>query len=175
MGCAPFEPFSKRLSGITATPTRSRMWRPCSKKLLSCRRGAPISLTIGLRCWPLNTNLHTMRARKAITDRIASAIQIQPGRKWTTASVAFSPMPAKRLTPPAGLVSAAASGRLAARDGMNHQDFVLLARDFREAFAGRHVKWLSAGLGFIFGNHVVHFFHVSGCRIVFKKCLITLR
>ncbi len=53
-------------------------------------------------------------------------------------------------------VSVAASGRLAACDGMNHQDFVLLARDFLEAFTGRHVKWLRAGLGFIFGNHFVH-------------------
>jgi hypothetical protein len=32
---------------------------------------------------------------------------------------------------------------------MNHQDFVLLARNFPEAFTGRHVKWLRAGLGFI--------------------------
>jgi len=47
------------------------------------------------------------------------------------------------------VVSAAAKVRLAACDGMNPQDFVLLAHDFFEAFTGRHVKWLRAGLGFI--------------------------
>src|SRR5258707_3834020 len=146
MWCAPCEPFSKRLSGISATPTRSRMWRPCSKKLSSCCRDTPIPLTTGLRCWPLNTNLHTTRARKAITDRLASAIQIQPGRKLTTASVAFSPNASERLTPPAGVLSAAASGRLAARDGLNHQNFVLLTGDFLDAFAGCHVERLRAGL-----------------------------
>ncbi len=49
-------------------------------------------------------------------------------------------MPTRSLTLPAGVVSVAASARLAACDGMNHQDFVLLARDFLEAFTGRHVK-----------------------------------
>ncbi len=39
----------------------------------------------------------------------------------------------------------------------------------------RHVKWLRAGLGFIFGNHFVHFFHVGGCRIVFEKRCIAVR
>jgi len=30
---------------------------------------------------------------------------------------------------------------------MNHQDFVLIARDFLDAFTGRHIKRLRAGLG----------------------------
>ncbi len=72
-------------------------------------------------------------------------------------------------------MSVAASARLAARDGMNHQDFVLLARDLLEAFTGRHVKRLRAGLGFIFGNQFVHFFHVGSCRIVFEKRCIAVR
>jgi hypothetical protein len=33
---------------------------------------------------------------------------------------------------------------------------------------------LCAGLGFIFGNHFVHFIHVGGCRIVFEKRGITV-
>jgi len=66
-------------------------------------------------------------------------------------------------------MSVAASARLAACDGMNHQNFVLLARDFLDAFAGCHVKRLRAGLGFILGNHSVHFIHVGGCGIVFEK------
>jgi len=48
---------------------------------------------------------------------------------------------------------------VAARDGMNHQDFA---------------KRLRAGLGFMFGNHPVYFVHVGGCRIVFKKRGITV-
>jgi hypothetical protein len=66
------------------------------------------------------------------------------------------------------------TARLAARDGMNHQDFVLPARDFLDAFTGRHVEWLGTGLRFIFGNYPVHFLHVSGGRIVFEKCGITV-
>ena len=50
------------------------------------------------------------------------------------------------------MVAAAASGRLAARDGMNHQDFILLARDFLDAFTGFHAERLCSGLGFILGN-----------------------
>jgi hypothetical protein len=80
----------------------------------------------------------------------------------------------ERLTRPAGVLPAAASARLAARDGMNHQDFVLVTRDFLEAFAGRHIKRLRTGLGFIFGNHPVYFVHVSGGRIVFEKCGIAV-
>ena len=38
----------------------------------------------------------------------------------------FQSKASERLTPPAGVLSAAASGWLAARDGMNHQDFVLV-------------------------------------------------
>src|SRR5258707_15889048 len=104
------------------------MWRPCSKKLLSCW-GTPISLTPGLRCWLLNTNLHTKRARKAITDRIASAIQIQLGGNGLPPT-RFQSKASERLTPPAGVLSAVASGWLAAREGVNHQDFVLVARCF---------------------------------------------
>ena len=46
-------------------------------------------------------------------------------------------------------VAAAAKVRLAACDGMNPQAFVLPAHDFFEAFTGRHVKRLRAGLGFV--------------------------
>ena len=52
---------------------------------------------------------------------------------------------------------------------MNHQDFALLAGSFADAFTSGHIKWLGAGLGFIFGNHPVYFVHVGSCRIVFKK------
>src|SRR5713226_1985276 len=165
------ELFSKRLPTITATPPSSEMWRTPAKRLLCrCCRGA-IALT-SLRCGPANTNPHTIRARNAITDRIAGAIQFRRRGKWTAASVRFSQ---RSLTLPAGIVSPAASARLAACDGMNHQDFVLLARDLLEAFTGRHVKWLRAGLGFVLGNQFVHFFHVGGCRIVFEKCGIAVR
>src|SRR5260370_34023091 len=77
----------------------------------------------------------------------------------------------RSLTLPARVDSVAASARLAACDGMNHQDFVLLARDFPEAFTGRHVKWLRAGLGFILGNQFVHFFHVGGFPLLFGERL----
>jgi hypothetical protein len=60
-------------------------------------------------------------------------------------------------------------GQITARDGMNHQDFALLARDFPDAFTGRHVKWLRTSLSFIFGNHPVYFVHVGRCRIVLEK------
>src|SRR5215469_3062069 len=66
-------------------------------------------------------------------------------------------------------------GRLASRDRMYRQNFVLLARDFLDALTGCHVKWLRAGLGFIFGNHLVDFVHVGACWIVFEKRRITVR
>src|SRR5713101_7966533 len=172
-GSRSSELFSKRLPAITATPPGSEMWRASSKTLwCRCCCGA-ISRTQGLHRRPANTNLHTIRASKAIIDRFAGDIQAQPGLKSTTASVRFSPMPTKSYTA-SGVVPVAASARLAACDGMNHQDLVLLARDFLEAFTGRYIKWLRAGLGFIFGNHFVHFFHVSGCRIVFEKRCIAV-
>jgi len=55
---------------------------------------------------------------------------------------------------------------------MNHQDLVLLARDFADAFTGRKVKRLRAGLDFVFGDHPVHFFHVGGCWIIFEECAV---
>src|SRR5882724_118500 len=73
------------------------------------------------------------------------------------------------LTCRAGWWSLAINGPLTARDGMYHQDFILLARDFLDAFTGSHVKWLRTGLGFIFGNYLVHFLHIGSCRIVFEK------
>src|SRR5712692_9760790 len=141
------------------------MWRSCSKALCCCCRVA-ISLTHGLRCGVANTNLHTIRARNAIMDRFTGAIQVPPESDSAQCQ--------RSLTLPAGVVSVAANARLATCDGMNHQDFVLLARDFLEAFTGRHVKWLRAGLGFILGDHFVYFFHVGGCRIVFEKRRIAL-
>src|SRR5713226_972396 len=173
-GSAPSELLSKWSPAITTVVAHSKMLKPCLKKLLCCGRGAAFSLTKGPRCRPANTNLHTIRARNAITARFGGDIQVPPSFKWTTASVRFSPRPTKSYAA-ARVVSVAASARLAACDGMNHQDFVLLARDFLEAFTGRHVKWLRAGLGFILGNHFVHFFHVGGCRIVFEKRCIAAR
>ena len=147
-GSRPSELFSKRLSAMTATPPESEMWRPSSKTLLRrCCPGA-IARTKDQRCGPANTNLHTIRARNAIIDRIAGAIEIPQWRKWAIASIRFGPIPTKSHTG-SRVVSAAASARLAPCDRMNHQDFVLLARDFLDAFTGRHVKWLRAGLGFI--------------------------
>src|SRR5712664_842425 len=172
-GSRPSELFSNRLPAITATPPGSEMWRASSKTLLCRCCCGGIALPKSLRCRPANTNFHTIKARNAIIDRFAGDIQVPPGLKLTTASVRFSPMPAKSYTA-SGVVSVAASARSAACDGMNHQDLVLLARDFLEAFTGRHVKWLRAGLGFILGNHFVHFFHVGGCRIVFEKRCITV-
>ena len=92
MGSTPSELSSKRLPALTATPARSKMWRPCSKALLCCCCGAAISLTNGLRRRPANANLHAIRARTAVTTRFAGAIQIPPWQKWTAASVAFTPM-----------------------------------------------------------------------------------
>src|ERR1700731_3018239 len=83
-----------------------------------------------------------------------------------------SSMPTKSYV--LAVASAATNGKLATRDGMNHQDFVLLARNFLDAFTGCHVKWLRAGLGLIFGNHLVHFPHVGSCWIVFEKCRIAV-
>src|SRR5258708_1406902 len=171
MGSGLSELFSKRLPPMTATPPGSEMWKISSKMVSRrCCRGT-IARTKGQRCGPANTNLHTTRARNAITDRIAGAIEIPPWRKWTSISIRFGPIPTKSHTA-SRVLSAAAIARLAACDGMNHQNFVLLARDFLDAFAGRHVKWLRAGLGFISGNHLVHFFHVTSCRILFNKRLI---
>jgi hypothetical protein len=52
-------------------------------------------------------------------------------------------------------VSAAAKLRLTACDGMNPQDFALLAHDSFEAFTGRHGNRLRAGLDSYLGNHCV--------------------
>src|SRR5436309_4161031 len=166
--------FSRGPSVITATPPSSEMWRPSSKGLLyRCCCGA-IALARGPQCEPANTNLHTTRAGNAITDRIAGAIKFR--RRGNGLPLAFDSALCRRsLTLPPGIVSPAASAWSAACDGVNHQNFVLLARDFLEAFTGRHVKRLCAGLGFIIGNQFVHFFHVRGCRIVFEKRRIAVR
>jgi hypothetical protein len=71
------------------------MQRLCPKRLLFRRCGAAIALAKGLRRRPAKTNLHTIRARTAIMDRFAGAIQIPPWRKWTVAVVAFNPMQSK--------------------------------------------------------------------------------
>src|SRR6266704_6499190 len=159
-------------SAITATPPSSEMWRPSSKRVL-CRCRA-IALTKGLRCEPANTNLHTTRARNAITDRIAGAIKFRR-RGYGLPLASDSALCQRSLTLPAGIVSPAAAALLTACDGVNHQDFILLARDSLEAFTGRHIKWLRAGLGFILGNQFVHFVHVGGCRIIFEKSCIAAR
>src|SRR5882724_2748296 len=159
-------------SATTATPPSSEMWRPSSKRVL-CRCRA-IALTKGLQCESANTNLHTTRARNAITNRIAGAMKFRRSENGLPLA-ADSALCQRSLTLPAGIVSLAAAALLTACDGMNHQDFVLLARDSLEAFTGRHVKWLQAGLGFILGNQFVHFFHVGGCRIIFEQCCIAVR
>src|SRR6266404_2036239 len=87
-------------------------------------------------------------------------------------NVRFSPMPMQSSI--ARRVAVDSGWRLAARDGINHQDLVMLTRNLFDAFTGRHVKWLRASLRFIFRNYIVYLFHVSGCRIVFKKRLITV-
>src|ERR1700730_16046509 len=159
------------LSATTSQPARLKMYRPCSKMLLCCGSGAAVSLTNGL-CRLVNTSLHTIMVRNTITYKIAGAIQIPPSKNGLPP---VSRQPRQRNpSVPVGVVSAAASVPLAASNGVYHQDFILVARDFIDAFTGCHVKWLRAGLGFIFGNHLVHFFHFGSCRIVFEKCRIAM-
>jgi hypothetical protein len=69
----------------------------------------------------------------------------------------------------------AADEQSAARYGVDHQDFFLLARNFIEPFTGSHVKRLRTSFSFVFGNDAVHLLHVSGCRIIFEKGCITNR
>jgi len=56
---------------------------------------------------------------------------------------------------------------------MNHQDFVLLARDFLDAFAACHVKRLCSGLGFILAI-TLFTSSMSALPIVFEKRLIAV-
>src|SRR6266853_2421379 len=166
--------FSSGPSAITAAPPSSEMWKPNAKRLLCrCCCGA-IALSKGLRWGPANTNLHTTRARNAITDRIAGAIKFRR-RGNGLPLAANSALCQRSLTLPAGIVLPAAAAPLTACNGMNHQDFILLARNLLYAFTGRHVKWLRAGLGFVLGNHSIYFFHVGGFGIVFEKCRIAAR
>src|SRR6266852_348161 len=166
--------FSRGQTAMIATLPSSEMWRSAAKRLLCRRCHRAIALTKGLRCRPANTNLHTIRTRNAITDRIADAIKFR--RRGDGLPLASdSALCQRSLTLPAGIVSPAAAAPLTACDGMNHQDFILLARNLLYAFTGRHVKWLRAGLGFVLGNHSVYFFHVGGFGIVFEKCRIAVR
>src|ERR1700756_4797013 len=96
----------------------------------------------------LHTAAHGIAVTSEVTDRVTNAIRILPSWKRTTVRLAFSPMPANPYAV-SRAVSAAAKVRLAACDGMNPQDLVLLAHDLFEAFTGRHVKWLRYGLGFM--------------------------
>src|SRR5260370_42334223 len=132
------------------------MWRPPSKRWLCRGCCGANALAKGPRCGPANTNLHTIRTRNTITDAIAGAIQIPPpgGSSLPPASQSQ-----RSLALPAAVVSVAASARSATCDGMNHQDFVLLARGFLGAFTGCHGKRPRPRLGFILGNHSVHFVH----------------
>src|SRR5262249_8642186 len=91
--------------------------------------------------------------------------------KWNVEASLFSATPMKSCVT-AGPYRATKS---ASGDGMNHQDFLLLAGDSLDALTGCHVKRLRTGLSFVFGNHAVHFFHVGGFRIVFKKRGIATR
>src|SRR5206468_8725068 len=108
------------------------------------------------RCRLANTNLHTIKTKNAITDRIADAIKFRR-RGYGLPLASDSALCQRSLTLPAGIVSPAAAALLTACDGMNHQDFILLARDSLEAFTGRHIKRLCTCLGFILGNQFVHF------------------
>src|SRR5260370_28375510 len=150
------------------------MWRPSSKRsFCRCCCGAS-TLAKSPRCRPANTNLHTIRTRNAITDGIAGAIKFR--RRGNGLPLASDSALCKRsLTLPAGIVSPAAAALLTACDGMNHQDFILRARNFLYAFTGRHVKWLRAGLGFVLGNDSLYFFHLGGFGILFVKVLLSLR
>ncbi len=129
---------------MTGMLARSKL-RTNLKKVLCCGCGAAIPLANGLRRRPVNTSLHAISAKNAIRESVVNAIQIPRIGNGVSRS---APMLTKFMLP-AGVVAAAASGRLAARDGMNHQDFVLLARDFLDAFTACHVKRLrTQNLGF---------------------------
>src|SRR5260370_11849202 len=147
------------------------MWRPSSKRWLRrCCCGA-IALTEGLRCGPASTNLHTTRARNAIPDRIAGAIKFRRRRNGLPLG-ADSALCQRSRALPDGVVSPVAAALLTAGHGLDHQDFILLARNLLYAFTGRHIKWLCAGLGFVLGNHSVYFFHVDGRPILFEtRCI----
>src|SRR5215469_9723346 len=123
---------------------------------------------------PVNTSLQTINATNAMSETLAGTIQIPLLRKIDRGSVAFSATLTKWCAD-SRTIPAATSAVSAARDGMNHQDFVLLTGDFLNAFTRGHVKRLRAGLGLIFRDHPVHFVHVGGGRIVFEKCGIAAR
>ena len=60
-------------------------------------------------------------------------------------------------------------GALAARDWMHHQYFALLTCDCLDALARRHIKRLRTSLSFVFGDYLIHFFHVSSGWIVLEN------
>src|SRR6266403_6396771 len=158
MGSAPSTRFSSS-PATSAEPAGTKMWRPCSKRPFCRGRGTSISPTSHLHPMSVKTNLHRVCVRNGIRDGTPGSIQIPRNRN--------------RLRQVAGSVFRQPR-TLAARDGMNHQDFALFARNFLNAFTCRHVEWLRAGLGFIFGNNPVYFVHVGGGRIVFEKCRIAV-
>src|SRR6266478_1974675 len=158
MGSAPSTRFSSS-PATSAEPAGTKMWRPCSKRPFCRGRCTSISATSHLHPMSVKTNIHRVCVRNGIRDGTPGSIQIPRNRnrlrQW-------------RVRCLGSLV------RLAARDGMNHQDFALFARNFLDAFTCRHVEWLRTGLGFIFGNYPVYFVHVGGGRIVFEKCCIAV-
>src|SRR5579859_2041792 len=142
--------------------------RPC---------GVP-GCTKSLRREPARVSLHLSRAmtptsRATIrTETIAEAMAIIPARCRLR-----QPRHACQSTRSrAGddHIPAVYSPSLAARDGMNHQHFVLRARDFLDAFSGSDVEGLRSGLCFVLRDDAVHFIHVGGRGIVLENGGITL-
>src|SRR5260221_817676 len=78
VGFALFEPFSARLSGITATPASCNMSRLCSR-LLSCVgwEGA-ISSALAPGLTPANSNVLATRAGSALTTKTQTASKQHP-------------------------------------------------------------------------------------------------
>src|SRR5437763_12633673 len=63
---------------------------------------------------------------------------------------------------------------LATCDGVNHQNFVLRAGDFLDAFSSSDVERLRSGLCFVFRDDPVDFVHVGGRGVVFENGGIAL-
>src|SRR5260370_13069309 len=112
------------------------MSRLCAEMLVCCRCGGAISLAIGPRRRPANTNLHAKRARKAITDRTADVIQIHPEQEWTTCQSRFQSKASERLTPPNGVLRAADTGRLSSANARNNHSLLPARLAFPQASPG---------------------------------------
>src|SRR4030095_13788276 len=148
----PFQPFCTKLLATAPVSDRHKNVRLGSMMLLACSL-APIARAKDLGLRPENPSLQDRRARKKIRDTWAMSIQPPLKEHATAANADFYPS--------IGPSQNCLRQWLAACDGMNHQNFVLFAAHFLDAFAGGHVEWLGARLGFIFGNHPVDFIHIG--------------